>query len=175
MSKVLRAASEALTAIIVTLAIMVGAFSAMFGFDELIALSGIYYAVWAAAILVTHLGLARSRRHVRLSVSVAVGVVVMGTHLVMFLTGNIPVAMNLVPVILHDFGLALVAMTVLNIVHLVIFRRRQPKQGAVPGPNAAERVDGVPSPQEQSFEDAVEASVDPGPDAEHEDSSSLSA
>jgi hypothetical protein len=171
MSKLLRAASEALTTIVVTLAIIVGAFSAMFGLDALLALSGVYYAVWTAIILITHLSLAGSRRHIRLGVSVAVGVAVMGAHLVMFLTGNIPVEMNMVPVIVHDFGFALVAMTVLNIVHLVIFRRRQPNQLA--SPNAADRVDDVPSPEGESFDDVAE--MPEGDEPEHEDSTSLSA
>jgi hypothetical protein len=65
----------------------------------------------------------------------------------MFLTGNIPVDINLVPVILHDFGLALVSMTILNLVHLVIFRRRLPKQSSAPAaPDLSERVDDVPAP-----------------------------
>ena len=177
MSKLLRAGFEALTTIVVTLAIIVGAFTAMFGFDDLMALSGVYYAVWAAVILVAHLGLARSRRHIRLGVSVAAGVAVMGVHLVMFLTGNVPVDMNMVPVILHDFGFALVAMTVLNIVHLVIFRRRQPDQLSAAMPNVSERVEGVPSPEGRSIDDAADepALVEPEAESEHEDRTSLSA
>jgi purine-cytosine permease-like protein len=147
MNKLVRAGLEAVVSIAVTLAIIIGAFSPMFGMDALLALSGVYYAIWAGIILVTHLAFARQRRHLRLSIGVGTGVVVMGVHLAMFLTGNIKVDINMVPVILHDFGLALIGMIVLNIVHLVVFRRRQPKQAAEQGaPVLSERVDDIPAP-----------------------------
>ena len=149
MSKLVRAGLEAVVSITVTLGIIIGAFSTMFGIDGLLALSGIYYVIWAAIILVSHLALAYRRRHLRLSIGVGTGVVVMGVHLVMFLTGNINVDINMVPVILHDFGLALVGMIVLNIVHLVIFRRRQPKPAVQPAaPVRSERVDDIPAPEQ---------------------------
>ena len=154
MSKLVRAGLEAITTIIVTLAIIMGAFSALLGMDGLIALSGIYYVIWAAVILVTHLAFARQRRHLRLSLGVATGVAVMGTHLVMFVTGNVNVDINLVPVILHDFGFALVSMIVLNLVHLVIFRRRLPEQSSAPAaPVLSERVDDIPAPVQASQDD----------------------
>lgn len=147
MSKLVRAGLEAVVSITVTLAIIIGAFSTMFGIDALLALSGVYYVVWAAIILVTHLAFARQRRHLRLSIGVGAGVVVMGVHLAMFLTGNINVDINMVPVILHDFGLALISMIVLNIVHLVIFRRRQSQESVEPAaPLRSERVDDIPAP-----------------------------
>jgi hypothetical protein len=69
----------------------------------------------------------------------------------MFLTGNVNVDINLVPVILHDFGFALVSMIVLNLVHLVIFRRRRPEQASAPGaPEVSERVDDIPAPEQAS-------------------------
>jgi hypothetical protein len=151
MSKLVRAGLEAIVTIAVTLAVIVGAFSALLGMDGLMALSGIYYAIWAAAILVIHLVFATRRRHLRLSLSVGASVAVMGAHLVMFLTGSIPVEINLVPVIMHDFGFALVALVVLNIVHLVLFRRRLPKQAAAPAaPVYSERVDDIPAPDTAS-------------------------
>jgi hypothetical protein len=131
MNKLVRAGLEAVVSIAVTLAIIIGAFSPMFGMDALLALSGVYYAIWAGIILVTHLAFARQRRHLRLSIGVGTGVVVMGVHLAMFLTGNIKVDINMVPVILH----------------LVVFRRRQPKQAAEQGaPVLSERVDDIPAP-----------------------------
>lgn len=147
MNKLVRAGLEAVTTIVATLAIIVGAFSAMFGMDELLALSGIYYLAWAAIILATHLVLAKRRRHIRLGMGVATGVAVVLVHLAMFLTGSIPVDINIVPVILHDFGFALIAMIVLNVVHLVIFHRRRPH--ATHGPAAplkSQRVDDIPAP-----------------------------
>jgi hypothetical protein len=51
-----------------------------------------------------------------------------------------------VPVILHDFGFALIAMIVLNIVHLVIFRRRPQAAQAPAAPLQSERVDDIPAP-----------------------------
>jgi hypothetical protein len=147
MSKLVRAGLEAVVTIAVTLAVIVGAFSALLGVDELMALSGIYYAIWAATILAIHLGFATRRRHFRLSLSVGASVAVMAAHLVMFLTGSIPVEINVVPVIMHDFGLALVALVVLNIVHLVLFRRRRPQPAAAPAaPVYSERVDDIPAP-----------------------------
>jgi len=95
---------------------------------------------------VTHLVLANRRRHFRLSFGVGTGVIVMAVHLVMFLTGNIAVEISLVPVILHDFGLALVGMMVLNLVHLVIFRRRRPQAAVAAAPIASERVDDLLAP-----------------------------
>lgn len=157
MSKLVRAGLEAITTIIVTLAIIGGAFSALLGVDGLIALSGIYYIIWAAVILVTHLVFARQRRHLRLSLGVATGVAVMGTHLVMFATGNVNVDINLVPVILHDFGFALVSMMVLNLVHLVIFRRRPQQASAPAAPERSERVDDIPAPVPVAQDDREEA------------------
>lgn len=153
MSKLIRAGLEAVVTIVVTLAIIIGAFTALLGLDEVLALAGVFYAVWAAIILVTHLALSTRRRHIRLSFGVGTGVVVMGVHLVMFLTGAIPVEISLVPVILHDFGFALVGMMVLNLVHLVIFRRRSP-QAAVPTPPVtSERVDDLPAPTKMTKPD----------------------
>jgi hypothetical protein len=146
MSKLVRAGLEAVVTIVVTLAIIIGAFTALLGFGEVLALAGIFYAVWAAIILVTHLALSTRRRHVRLSFGVGTGVVVMGVHLVMFLTGAIPVEISIVPVILHDFGFALVGMMVLNLVHLVIFRRRLPQAAVPTAPLTSERVDDIPAP-----------------------------
>lgn len=147
MSKLVRAGLEAVVTITATLAIMIGAFSALLTMDGLIALSGIYYVIWAAIILGIHLAFARRRRHYRLSLSVGASVIFMAAHLVVFLTGNIPVEINVVPVILHDFGFALVALLVLNIVHLVLFRRRRPPQPAAPAaPVLSERVDDIPAP-----------------------------
>ncbi|MHA6693037.1 hypothetical protein [Homoserinimonas sp. A520] len=150
MSKLVRAGLEAVVTITATLAVIIGAFSALLGMDSLMALSGIYYAIWAGTILLIHLAFARRRRHYRLSLSVGASVAVMGAHLVMFFTGNIPVEMSLVPVIMHDFGLALVALVVLNVVHLVLFRRRRPTQAAAPAtpaaPDFSERVDDIPAP-----------------------------
>src|SRR5690554_5527238 len=149
MSKLVRAGLEAVVSIAVTLGIIIGAFSSMFGMESLLALSGVFYAIWAGIILVTHLVFAHRRRHLRLSLGVGTGVVVMGAHLVMFLTGNINVDINMVPVILHDFGVALIGMIVLNVVHLVIFRRRQPKQAPAPAaPVLSGRVDDIPAPGE---------------------------
>src|SRR5690554_6239684 len=151
MSKLVRAGLEAVVTIAVTLAVMVGAFSALLGIDELMALTGIYYAIWVAAILAIHLVFATRRRHLRLSISVGASVVVLAAHLVMFLTGNIPVEISLVPVIMHDFGFALVALVVLNIVHLVLFRRRRPQQADAPAaPVYSERVDDIPAPDTAS-------------------------
>lgn len=147
MNKFVRAGLEAVTTIVATLAIIVGAFSAMFGMDALLALSGIYYIVWAAIIVATHLVFARSRRHIRLGIGVATSVAVMLAHLAMFLTGSIGVDINIVPVILHDFGFALIAMIVLNVVHLVIFRRRRPRVAQGPAaPLESQRVDDIPAP-----------------------------
>lgn len=146
MSKLVRAGLEAAVTIVVTLAIIIGSFTALLGPDGIIALAGVYYAVWAGLILMTHLALAGRRRHFRLGFGVATGVVVMAVHLVMFLSGNIAVDINIVPVILHDFGFALVSMMVLNLVHLLIFRRRQPGTAA-DAPLTSERVDGVPAPE----------------------------
>lgn len=147
MSKLVRAGLEAVVTIIATLGIIVWGFSALLGIDGVLALSGVYYASWAGIILVTHLAFAHRRRHIRLSFGVGTGVVVMAVHLVMFLTGNINVDINMVPVILHDFGLALIGLIVLNIVHLVIFRRRQPTQADAPAaPLLSERVDDIPAP-----------------------------
>lgn len=151
MSKLVRAGLEAVVTIAATLAVIVGAFSALLGVDELMALSGIYYAIWAVTILAIHLVFATRRRHLRLSLSVGASVAVMAAHLVMFLTGNIPVEINVVPVIMHDFGLALVALVVLNIVHLVLFRRRRPKPAEAPAaPVYSERVDDIPAPDAAS-------------------------
>ncbi len=147
MSKLARALLEAAVTIIGTLAIIVGAFSALLGLDEVLALSGIYYAIWAGIILVTHLALASKRRHYRLSIGVGAGVAVMLVHLAMFLTGNVPVDLSIVPVVLHDFGFALVGMMVLNLVHLVIFRRRNKGADAAGStPVASERVS-APAPE----------------------------
>lgn len=144
MKKIVRAGVEAIIAILLTLAVVVGAFSAMFGFDQLILLSGDYYVAWAVILLVTHLAFFRSRRHIRLAFGVGVSVAVMAAHLVAFLTGILDVDISLVPVILHDFGFALIALITLNIVHLVIFRRRP--QNA-PAPTVSERVDDIPAPE----------------------------
>ncbi|MEX1077704.1 MAG: hypothetical protein WED09_01170 [Homoserinimonas sp.] len=158
MRKFVRAGFEAVLSITVTLAVIIGAFSAMFGMDALIALSGFYYIVWAAVVVAIHLALARHRRHLRLSISVGAGVIVMAVHLAMFLTGNIVVDINMVPVILHDFGLALIAMIVLNIVHLVILRRRRvPQLTALAAPVGSERVDDVPAPMIELPEDLLDA------------------
>lgn len=147
MSKLVRAALEAAVAIIATLAVVIAAFSTLFGIGHLIALSGVYYAIWATIVLTIHLVFATRRRHYRLNLSVGAGVIVMAAHLVMFLTGNVPVELNVVPVILHDFGFALVALLVLNIVHLVLFRRRYPKRAAgLAAPLPADRVDDIPAP-----------------------------
>lgn len=149
MRKLVRAGLEAITTIIVTLAIIVGAFTPLLGMDDIVALSGIYYLVWTAVILGTHLAFARQRRHLRLSLGVAAGVVVMGAHLAMFITGNINVDINLVPVILHDFGFALVSMITLNLVHLVVFRRRTPQEVPAPAaPELSQRVDDIPAPEQ---------------------------
>jgi len=147
MSKLVRAGLEAVVAIAVTLAIIIGSFTVLLGIDEVLALAGLYYAVWAGIILVTHLALAHRRRHFRLSFGVGTGVIVMAVHLAMFLTGSIAVEISIVPVILHDFGFALVGLMVLNLVHLVIFRRRQPQVAASASPLRSERVDGVPMPE----------------------------
>lgn len=147
MAKFARAVLEAILTIVVTLGIIVAAFGAMFGMDELWALSGVFYIVWAAIIFVTHIAFARERRHIRLGIGVATGVAVMGVHLVMFLVGAIPVEVNVVPVVVHDFGLALVGMTVLSLVHLVIFKKRgSTAVASAAAPNADQRVDEVPPP-----------------------------
>jgi hypothetical protein len=147
MSKLVRAGLEAVLTIAVTLAIIIGAFSALLGMSGLMALSGIYYVVWAAVILVIHLAFSMRRRHLRLSLSVGASVLVMAVHFALFLTGNISVDINVVPVLLHDFGFALVALVVLNIVHLVLFRRRQATPDAAPAaPVLSERVDDIPAP-----------------------------
>ena len=169
MSKLGRAGLEAVTIIVVTLAIIVGAFAAMFGMDELIPLSGAYYVIWAAIILITHLALATQRRHIRLGVGVASTVAVMAAHLVMFLTGNIGVDINIVPVILHDFGFALIAMIVLNLVHLVVFRRRQPQLAAAPpAPLSSERVGDIPAPGAPSAPQVPDEPIAAGLDEEFE-------
>jgi hypothetical protein len=152
MSKLVRAGLEAVVTIIVTLAIIIGAFTALLGLPEVLALAGIYYVVWAAIILVTHLALSTRRRHIRLSFGVGTGVIVMGVHLVMFLTGNIAVEIAMVPVILHDFGFALVGMMVLNLVHLVIFRRKAPMAAAPAAPLTSERVDDIPAPSMKNLD-----------------------
>ncbi len=146
MAKLIRATLESVLTIVVTLGIIVGVFGTMFGFDELMALSGVFYAVWAGLVLVTHLALSQYRRHFRLGVSVAMGVAVMGVHLVMFLVGTIPIEVNVVPVVVHDFGLALVGMTVLSLVHLVIFKRRRRPSITAAAPQLSDRVDEVPPP-----------------------------
>lgn len=176
MSKLTRAGLEAITAIIITLGIVVGAFAMMFGLENLFALSGVYYVAWALAILISHLVLARRRRHLRLGLGVAISTAVMLVHLVMYLTHNVATEINVVPVILHDFGFALISLITLNVVHLVIFRRRAPKAAsaqpvatqptltasddptnpapaAAPiSPSASERVDDVPAPREKPRE-----------------------
>ncbi|HEU4808865.1 MAG TPA: hypothetical protein VFT01_11435 [Homoserinimonas sp.] len=170
MSKLVRAGLEAVVTITVTLAVIIGAFSALLGMDGLLALSGIYYVIWAAIILVIHLAFAKRRRHLRLSLSVGASVLVMVAHLAMFLIGTINVEINVVPVILHDFGFALVALVVLNIVHLVLFRRRRPKQGAAPAaPVHSERVDDIPAPEAagRSFAVAAQDEADSEPEQQH--------
>jgi hypothetical protein len=168
MGKLIRAGLEAVTTIVVTLGIIVGAFSTMFGVEDLLALSGTYYVIWAALILVMHLAYAMKRRHLRLGIGIAIGVIVMGAHLAMYLTGNIDVDINLVPVILHDFGLALVSLVTLNLVHLVIFRRRLPREASAPAaPDVSQRVDDIPDPT-SAGRTAPAVAEDQAPDSEPE-------
>lgn len=125
MSKLQRAGFEALITVCVTLAVSIGAFAPIFGYQDLLDLSSVYYGVWSVAIILIHILLAGRQRHIRLSFGVATGVVVMGAHLAMYLLGNIDTDIDLIPVVMHDFGFALVALITLNIVHLVIFRRKK--------------------------------------------------
>ena len=129
MSKFLRAGAEAIIAIVLTVGILGIAFGTLFGYDSLIELVGIYYLIWAAAILAIHLGFATMRRHLRLSLSIGLSVIIMIVHTVLFATGAIDVDINLIPVVMHDFGFALVALVALMLVHMVIFRPRKDAQG----------------------------------------------